>query len=1068
MKVQTKKRLAYALAASVIPFQASALNVSWTGATDSNWAIPGNWNGNNVPGTTTLANADLVGNNIEAVVATPFIAPLLNQVNISDGASLLIEESIQLQDSLKLGAIANSDGGSFYQHADISIATDIRLGHVSTVTSPSYYAADEGALTVAGQIFLRNGTFEVEGNESTISADNMRVLAGAELFFDFGVEGASPINLSGNLTINSGAKLTIDLRGYAIGGNTVELVNFSSLSGSFNANDITIIGLNGGSVNYTGTALTVSVVDEPQGPVHSMWVETKPDATDNASLSINTGSLIRDISSSDLSYTQNAVGNDLVYSVNWAGSDLDGDNNNDNISFDIRVKGYTGSSYVYSEIEGQSSAALGSSSVVSANPTLWGVGADSDLDAGESLSFSVENIALSASGYNANVEGFISFQLNEVSGHTHKLIIGEGNNLNSVVSNSPKDYSLNALDTFNVTSAGSGTATAPGIGAIGFKITIDDGSSSAVVMDSTDYSSYSSGPTFKGDYPAETDFSDYPEFSWNKVQRWSTINGTMSDDEAKIVAENHQVISLGGFQSESESVVEAALLKTHNANIKTLAYINTNIHFGYFEADSLYDVLNWSKFTLDETTGEPIYEMIRRFYTRSHEYPEMRDWWVDVAVDMAAEDEIDGIFIDKGHSNYEFINDDGVLEQPATGQDRAYYDLSQQIANDKIIISNSLRNEKVGGNRRTMNIFTGSYMERWDLPHSDPIAQSVAEAKAVSIELMREAALKGKILLPALHDRLTDDEINAYLDIGDVAGFVAKIKEKLQVELAYYLIMAERYTYFRFQPDQDVDKFPEVVWDPTAYLEELTRPLGEPFGAPVRDGYNYTRSFEYVDVELNIETDVADLTWYDAPEGHYKFQNSNAQEELNGHKATTSNVTIVNAVDGKGLEFNGVDSDVTLPASLFANVNDEVSIAVWVYGDDTQPQSETLFQAINADGDRMLNINLPWSNSRVYWDAGHNGSNYDRTWKLASTQEIKNQWNHWVFTKNANTGEMRIYLNGNIWHEATGKTHSMSGITNATFGSGNGVSFFTGKVDDLRVYSHAMTDTEVARLFNRY
>jgi hypothetical protein len=37
-----------------------------------------------------------------------------------------------------------------------------------------------------------------------------------------------------------------------------------------------------------------------------------------------------------------------------------------------------------------------------------------------------------------------------------------------------------------------------------------------------------------------------------------------------------------------------------------------------------------------------------------------------------------------------------------------------------------------------------------------------------------------------------------------------------------------------------------------------------------------------------------------------------------------------------------------------------------------------VFGGKNAAGNRVLNAHLPWSNGRVYWDAGNSGSAYDR------------------------------------------------------------------------------------------
>ena len=42
---------------------------------------------------------------------------------------------------------------------------------------------------------------------------------------------------------------------------------------------------------------------------------------------------------------------------------------------------------------------------------------------------------------------------------------------------------------------------------------------------------------------------------------------------------------------------------------------------------------------------------------------------------------------------------------------------------------------------------------------------------------------------------------------------------------------------------------------------DYDRPLGPPQGPAVRNGYTYTREFEYANVFLDIEKEEAEITW---------------------------------------------------------------------------------------------------------------------------------------------------------------------------------------------------------------
>ncbi|MFC2107238.1 LamG-like jellyroll fold domain-containing protein [Bacteroidota bacterium] len=152
-----------------------------------------------------------------------------------------------------------------------------------------------------------------------------------------------------------------------------------------------------------------------------------------------------------------------------------------------------------------------------------------------------------------------------------------------------------------------------------------------------------------------------------------------------------------------------------------------------------------------------------------------------------------------------------------------------------------------------------------------------------------------------------------------------------------------------------------------------------------------------------------------------------------------------------------LDGDyIEVPITNIAQLDSAVSISFWQYGGVNQPTNNSIIHATNEDGERVLNVHMPWSNGSVYWDAGQDGG-YDRINKGANPEDYKGRWNHWVFTKDVNSGEMRIYLNGIPWHIGTGKTRPMSGITSFIIGAGNPSSnFYQGKIDELAIFNTAL------------
>ena len=59
-----------------------------------------------------------------------------------------------------------------------------------------------------------------------------------------------------------------------------------------------------------------------------------------------------------------------------------------------------------------------------------------------------------------------------------------------------------------------------------------------------------------------------------------------------------------------------------------------------------------------------------------------------------------------------------------------------------------------------------------------------------------------------------------------------------------------------------------------------------------------------------------------------------------------------------------------MPSEL-DGIGAEVTVEFWQRGNEIfQPENNSICEGFNALNQRELNIHLPWSNGRVYWDAG--------------------------------------------------------------------------------------------------
>lgn len=162
------------------------------------------------------------------------------------------------------------------------------------------------------------------------------------------------------------------------------------------------------------------------------------------------------------------------------------------------------------------------------------------------------------------------------------------------------------------------------------------------------------------------------------------------------------------------------------------------------------------------------------------------------------------------------------------------------------------------------------------------------------------------------------------------------------------------------------------------------------------------------------------------------------------------------------------DGQVAVDASAFAALNDQVTILFRAYGDASLPQQTSVLEGVDAQGQRVLNIHLPWSDGRIYWDAGNSGGAYDRIDKAATTAEQEGQWNHWAFVKNTTTGQMKIYRNGVLWHSGTGKTKPLAGIVRFVIGSAaNGGIPYPGAIDDVNVFATELDQPTIQAWMDR-
>jgi hypothetical protein len=218
------------------------------------------------------------------------------------------------------------------------------------------------------------------------------------------------------------------------------------------------------------------------------------------------------------------------------------------------------------------------------------------------------------------------------------------------------------------------------------------------------------------------------------------------------------------------------------------------------------------------------------------------------------------------------------------------------------------------------------------------------------------------------------------------------------------------------------------------------------------------------------------LQWRTVPQprliGWWKFDEGAGQvahdSSGRGHDGVISNAVWSQGVLGRSLNFHGPGRYVTIhPGALQPLAGGKyVTVAFWLFGDPDLSAETTAFQAVSAgtSNNRVIAAQIPWYGT-VYWDTINAGI-WDRVSKEAGTTELKGRWNHWALSKDANTGEMRIFLNGLPWANASGKRQSLATTVAFKIGANaQGGENYGGCIDDFRVYDAALGANDVRAIY---
>jgi uncharacterized repeat protein (TIGR03806 family) len=218
-----------------------------------------------------------------------------------------------------------------------------------------------------------------------------------------------------------------------------------------------------------------------------------------------------------------------------------------------------------------------------------------------------------------------------------------------------------------------------------------------------------------------------------------------------------------------------------------------------------------------------------------------------------------------------------------------------------------------------------------------------------------------------------------------------------------------------------------------------------------------------VDNGLSVASEPFDVTVTGALVAWYRFEgNALDSSGFGNNGAQNGGVSFVaGKVGAQAASFDGSTGYVQIPLSI---VND-FTIALWINTADTGGAGQWWAGKGIVDGEvngSTTDFGTALINSNFAFGMG----NPDMT--IVSTSAINDGvWHHVAATRNAASGQMKIYVDGTLQTTGVGPTAPRTAPPSLRIGSiqtGNG--FLAATLDDVRLYNYALNGAQIASLAN--
>jgi len=158
---------------------------------------------------------------------------------------------------------------------------------------------------------------------------------------------------------------------------------------------------------------------------------------------------------------------------------------------------------------------------------------------------------------------------------------------------------------------------------------------------------------------------------------------------------------------------------------------------------------------------------------------------------------------------------------------------------------------------------------------------------------------------------------------------------------------------------------------------------------------------------------------------------------------------------GKALRFNGSSDYLAAPDSESLDINaDQLSIAAWINGEDWPAANHVVRKIADTGTGSIYMIRVQPDTVRVYLN-----TSAGETIVQGTTPLLTNEWAHIALIYNG--AEARIFVNGQLDVSSDVSGEVTQSNNELRIGRGEPAGYFVGMIDDVRLYNHALTESEL-------